>query len=356
MQKSTFVPFYIGASVACLMLASAPCLSAAEEQTTEETITKWTTPTAESVEANIVEWMVESSTTPQEATDREAAARPELDRLFTSGDRLEAVMSTVALMSTEAADTSEACRQTPLDAMQLEWLDSAEVPYWMRSNVRLYVGRALAQQQYYEQALTVLEGLKPADVYDPASLLFYRAVAEHQLVRIDEAKQSLATLLDAEQEMPERFAQIARLMRADIAKVEEDSLNHIARRMSDVERRLSLSEANEKTQEVERGILASLDKVIENLEQQAQQQQQQQQAGGQPSGTPMEDSQPTPLKGEGKVDVKEIGDGSGWGNLPPRERERVMQQIGRDFPGHYRDLMEEYLKRLATDEREESQP
>lgn len=357
MQKFSFVPHWMGASVTCLVLAAfAPSASATSDDTAEQPIVQWSTPSSEEVEARIVEWLVDSSATSEEATQREAVVRPELDRLFTAGDRLDAVLTAVALSFPDVADTLEACRTAPLEAMQLDWLDSAEVPYWMRSNVRLYVGRSLVQLHYYGQALDVLEGLKPDDVFDPASLLFYRSIAEHQLVRIEEAKRSLTTLLDAEQEMPERFAQIARLMQADIAKVEADSLDHIARRMSDVQRRLSLSEADDETQEVERGILASLDKMIDKLEQQAQQQQQQQQAGSQPSGQPMEESKPSELKGPGKVDIKDIGDGSGWGNLPPRERERVMQQIGRDFPGHYRDLMEEYLKRLATDEREESQP
>jgi hypothetical protein len=314
---------------------------------------KWTTPAAEDVEATLVEWIAKSSATPDQAARRELAIRPKLDLLFTPTDRLDAVMACLVTEMPAVAQLVEACRNSPMEATSLDWLDSADVDYWVRNNVRLYVGRALVRHHYYEQALSVMNGLAPDDVFDPASLLFYRSVAEHQLVRTDEANITLASLLDAEQEMPDRFAQVARLMRADIAKVKVDSLNHIARRMSDVERRLSLSEADEKTQEVERGILASLDKVIEQLEQQQQQQQQQQQAGSQPSGQPMDDSKIADQKGEGKVDVKDIGDGSGWGNMPPRERERVLQQIGRDFPGHYRDLMEEYLKRLATDERDE---
>ncbi|WP_442485559.1 hypothetical protein [Aeoliella sp. SH292] len=332
-------------------MSSAAATDAVENPTAEPV--KWTTPAAEDVEATLVEWIAESSATPEEASRRELAIRPKLDMLFTPTDRLDAVMACLADEMPAVAQLVEACRNSPIEATSLDWLDSADIDYWVRNNVRLYVGRALVRHHYYEQALSVMNGLAPDDVFDPASLLFYRSVAEHQLVRIDEANITLASLLDAEQEMPERFAQVARLMRADITKVKVDSLNHIARRMSDVERRLSLSEADEKTQEVERGILASLDKVIEQLEQQQQQQQQQQQAGSQPSGEPMDDSKIAEQRGEGKVDPKDIGDGSGWGNMPPRERERVLQQIGRDFPGHYRDLMEEYLKRLATDERDE---
>jgi hypothetical protein len=360
-----FLRLNTGAATAGLLLLTVLAMSPAYQSLAATTDSagspapepvKWTAPAAEEVESILVEWIAKSSATPDEASRSELAVRPKLDLLFTSGDRLDAVMACLAEELSAVAQVVEACRTSPMEATSLDWLDSADVDYWVRNNVRLYVGRALVRHHYYEQALSVLDGLAPDDVFDPASLLFYRSVAEHQLVRIDEANVTLASLLDAEQDMPERYAQVARLMRADIAKVKVDSLNHIARRMSDVERRLGLSEADDKTQEVERGILASLDKVIEQLEKQQQQQQQQQQAGSQPSGEPMDDSKMAEQKGDGKVDVKDIGDGSGWGNMPPRERERVLQQIGRDFPGHYRDLMEEYLKRLATDERDEEQP
>jgi hypothetical protein len=54
-------------------------------------------------------------------------------------------------------------------------------------------------------------------------------------------------------------------------------------------------------------------------------------------------------KGEGNVANKPIGDGSGWGDLPPRERDEALQQIGKEFPAHYRDMIEQYFRKLATD-------
>jgi hypothetical protein len=52
-------------------------------------------------------------------------------------------------------------------------------------------------------------------------------------------------------------------------------------------------------------------------------------------------------RGPGEVTKKKIGSGSGWGDLPPRDREEAMQEIGRDFPSHYRDAIEQYFRRLA---------
>ncbi|MCH1495464.1 MAG: hypothetical protein L7U72_09550, partial [Rubripirellula sp.] len=89
-----------------------------------------------------------------------------------------------------------------------------------------------------------------------------------------------------------------------------------------------------------------------------QQQQQQQQAssgqgggsqGGQ--GSPMQDSQIAGGGGNGDVDRKKIKDKDGWGNLPPAERQEAIQQISRDLPTHYREAIEAYFRKLATDRR-----
>ncbi len=357
MQFSQCVPSALlhGIAVAVLIPGMSALGNAKPNPSTPSAV--WSAPSAVTVENAILEWLVQSADTERQAQVREVAVRPALEGLYGDADRLDQVVKALAVGSPAIARVVSACNESPLEVGSLDWLDSEEIPYWMRANVRLYVGRELVRVQYYEQALDTLTGIGVTDVFDPAGLLFYRAVAEHQLVRVDEANETLALLLDAEQPLPERFVQVARLMKADIANVKTDSLDHIARRMSDVHRRLDLGEANQKAQEVERGILASLDKMINKLEEQRKQQQQQQQAsGGSPSNQPMEDSRIAEQKGEGKVDIKDIGDQAGWGDLSPRERERVLQQIGREFPGHYRDLMEEYLKRLATDEREEQEP
>jgi hypothetical protein len=55
------------------------------------------------------------------------------------------------------------------------------------------------------------------------------------------------------------------------------------------------------------------------------------------------------LKGAGDVDPNNLGKRDGWGNLPPKERQEVLQQIGRELPAHFRETIEEYFKRLAQD-------
>lgn len=54
-------------------------------------------------------------------------------------------------------------------------------------------------------------------------------------------------------------------------------------------------------------------------------------------------------KGPGEVAKKPIGNQRGWGDLPPRQRQEALQQIGKDFPAHYRDMIEQYFRKLASE-------
>jgi hypothetical protein len=121
--------------------------------------------------------------------------------------------------------------------------------------------------------------------------------------------------------------------------------------MRDIRRRLEYGRAGAKVQKIEQGVLNSLDKKNEDLEQQQQQQQQAAAAGGSPqSSRPMQDSMPAELKAPMQVDRRDIGHQSGWGDLPKKEREQAMQEIGREFPAHYHDLIEQYFRELANEQ------
>ena len=142
-------------------------------------------------------------------------------------------------------------------------------------------------------------------------------------------------------------------MEADIKPLETDSLDEVARLMEDIQRRLQLARAGKRVRKQEDDVVAKLDKMIEELEKQQQQQQQQQQsggAGGSQSNKPAEDSMP--LGGRGNVDQKKIGDRAGWGDLPPKQREEALQQISKDLPAHFREVIEEYFRKLANESRE----
>jgi len=187
--------------------------------------------------------------------------------------------------------------------------------------------------------------IEPDDVIDPAMLLFCQSVVYHRLLYKDEALAALELLTTGVRDVPRRYEAVATLMREDLRDLKDESLDHIARRMEDIRRRLDLGHAGPKVRSVEDGVIASLDKLIEQIE---QQQQQQSSAGAAtPTGQPAEDSRILGGSGPGDVADKRLGPPGGWGDLPPKQREETLQSIGRQFPAHYRDVIEQYFRKLA---------
>ncbi len=265
-------------------------------------------------------------------------------------DRLAVCLAEVDDRVAQLVDFCAATKR-PVTLPDFSWLANSETPPLVRFNMRLYYARWLAQNGYFDEALSWTEGVSPADVVAPESLLFYRAVANHQLVEADNADAAVAQLLQRSDDLPVRYRKLADLMQQDLAGLEDDSLDHIARRMADVRRRLDLGRAGKTVQVVESGVVESLDKMIKDLEDQAQKQQSQaSSSGGAPSGTPMQDSRLAELKAPGKVDQRDIGHGADWGDMPDKEREQALQDVGREFPSHYREVIEEYFRRLAAEE------
>jgi hypothetical protein len=274
------------------------------------------------------------------------------DRPGRDADLLERLARCLAKVDDRVATLAAHCAQSEPNVVlpDFGWLADSQLPELVRHNMRLYYARWLVQNDYDDEALAWTDGLSPADVVAPEALLFYRAVAEHRLVRADRADSMVAVLLERPDDLPLRYQKLAMLMQQDLAGLEDESLDHIARRMSDVRRRLELGRAGKNVQGVEQGVIDSLDKLIKKLEEQAQQQAQAgAAAGGQPSGSPMQDSRLAELKGPGKVEPRDVGQGADWGNLPDKDRERALQEIGRDFPSHYREVIEEYFRRLAAE-------
>ena len=122
-------------------------------------------------------------------------------------------------------------------------------------------------------------------------LLFYQSVVYHKLLERDSGLKTLDQLLQGPESSPRRYRTVAKMMREDLKDLEDDSLDHIARRMDDIRRRLDLGRAGPKVRKVEDGVIESLDKLIKKIEDEQQQQQQQQQAGNKlQSSKPAQDS------------------------------------------------------------------
>ncbi len=268
-----------------------------------------------------------------------------------SAEPLDAVVAVIRRADPRAAAVDAAAT----DPAATVWLDGSDIDSFERDTLRLWLARELVRRDRFDEALPLLAGLDLATSVDPATLLFHRAACQHWLLDAEAAVDSIDQLLERAGAIPVRYERVARLLRADIAGLEEGSLDHIARRMRDITRRLDLGRAGPATRQVQDSVVASLDRLIKELEDQQQQGASGSAgAGGGAAGgqggaaAPMDDSRLAGGQGKGEVQARDVGSGDGWGNLPPHAREAALQQIGREFPPHYREAIELYFKRLAA--------
>ena len=318
----------------------------------------WTIPTPAEIEARGARWLEAlAATTPAESLARGRAAwsRPR----DATADALDRIVETAAAIDGRVADLNRVVTGRGHLAGPPEWLRDGTLPTFARESLALWAGRELVRHDRFDEALPFLADLDPGTAVDPATLLFCRAACQHWLLDSAAALETLDTLLERQGQIPLRYERLARMLRADAAALDTGSLDHIARRMRDVTRRLDLGGAGPATRKVQDGVVESLDKLIESLEKQ------QEQSAGAGAGAggggggrqdgqarPMDESRLADGKGRGDVQKREIPAGDAWGSLPPHRREESLQQIGREFPPHYREAIEQYFKRLATGEKE----
>lgn len=84
-------------------------------------------------------------------------------------------------------------------------------------------------------------------------------------------------------------------------------------------------------------------------EQQQQQQQSQKQPQPKSAQTASEEAQPGPPKTEAEMRAAMAAAGATWGNLPPHLRDALRQGKSDQFSSLYKQLTEEYYKRLAEE-------
>jgi hypothetical protein len=311
----------------------------------------WTAPTAGEVKADLLVWL-RSHEVAEETKLQIETLWPEEALPQPGADLLEHVAITIAVLDKRAEPLIGLCRGNAPVFLPAppEMLFDENLHDFPRNNLRLYYGRWLAQHSFYDEGMEMLEGLLPGDVVDPASLLFYQSVSYHRLLKKDECLKVVERLLENESSLPQRYLTVARLMESDIKPLKTDSLDEISRMMDDIRRRLHLGRAGTRVRDEEEDVIAKLDKMIEEMEKKQKQQQSSGNSGGnlQPSN-PAQDSQALGGKGPGDVDPKRLQNKSSWGNLPPKERQEALQQISKDLPAHFRDVIEEYFRKLARD-------
>ncbi len=344
------------AALTALLLAALMGISRGDDLATAS----WDWPTVDFIRQELDDWLVNQPLSQE--------SRPQIQRIWdayetqsqkgTNADRLfNAVVDVVAIALPNTEPLIQRARQAQLAAsIEVEQIPWGDLPPVVADNLRLLFGKSLALSQLYDDAQVVLAPAQLNRVADPAALLFYQAVVHYRLREKDAGLDLLRRLREREAELPDRYASLTQLMQVDLQQLKDDSLDEVARIMDSIQVRLGHGHAGTRVRKEEQDVVDKLDKMIDQLEQQLAQMQAAQSGslGGLNSNSPAPDSVlPGGAQGQGDVDAKKLSDNADWGNLPPKEREEAIQQLGKEFPSHYRDIIEEYFRKLAQDNQRE---
>lgn len=278
---------------------------------------------------------------------------------------LDRTLATLELGSPEAkkvlADARNADRDAPKAVPAI--LKDEKQDKFFRANLALGFSRSLTNARVYEESLEAISLVKPEDTVEPGTALFHKAVAEHALIKKDDAMRSIVRLLDDVSDAPDRYKMLATIMFIDMGnwKRDEKDLANIKRLMDNSERRLTQARGGKVTQEIQKKIVFRLDELIKEKEQQAK--------GGQCNGgscpnggecnnpgagskNPSKNAPDSTImggSGEGKVDEKKLKEfAEKWGTMPEKDRARAIVEITKDLPARYRVVIEEYFKSLSS--------
>ena len=126
-----------------------------------------------------------------------------------------------------------------------------------------------------------------------------------------------------------------------------DPLGDLALDMEQVVIDLSGMTTGEPVQDAQKQIVTKLDKLIEELEKESEQMR-----GGTSNANPTRPMNDSMIKG-GPGGIGDLHaarkNGKQWAELPPHERERIVQSMTEGFPAHYQKILERYYKRLAEE-------
>jgi hypothetical protein len=313
----------------------------------------WDIPLGDAVRENFLEWLASQAI--DDSLKDQIQQRWSATEQLRPDQVLQQLVESLAAVDARVKELDELCRH-PRPAYELPEItvvNDPGLPSWITANLRLFYGTWLANQQLFDETSQQLSELSPADVVDPASLLFYQSVAAHRRLEKDRCLTTLVKLLENEDRLPQRYRVVARLMQADLEPLRPDSLDEISRLMDSIQVRLGHGRAGKQVRTEEGDVIAKLDKLIKKLEDQANAMGAGSSGGGSNApAAPMEDSMPGGGTGPGNVDPKQLGSRTDWGNLPPKQREEALQQLGKDLPSHYRDVIEEYFRKLARDQKQ----
>ncbi len=191
--------------------------------------------------------------------------------------------------------------------------------------------------------------------YFASEIEFLRGFCLLADLQYDAAEEVLTRFLTEHADAPVRLAIAAKQMLVELANREPEQMGEVADLMDYSGRRLKSADGGEVVQTRQQRIIDLLDRLIKE----AEEQEKNSCKGGGASGSsgrsgrspsnPMQDSRLPggASSGESLRAGRRANPGEVWGNMPPGERERILQALRESFPSRYRQLVEQYYEELA---------
>jgi hypothetical protein len=341
------------------------------------------TPGEAGIKAKAAAWL-------QEVGKNDAATLQQFEAIWKQKERtvVDRLGETFALANPAAAKLLAEARD-PLcipSARVPAILTDANQSVFFRANLGLAYARILSSRLAYDEGLDVLKLAKPEQTAEPAAYLFHRAVFEHSLLLKEESEKTINRLLTDALDAPKRYKDVSVLILADMQNWQDKDLGAVARMMRQVEQRPELAKAGNKTQGIQKDIIARLDELIQDLENQAGSGsgsgsgapgqgdgEGQGQGDGQGQGQGNQEGDPNgnmnPMKGakDSKIPSAPPGDGrvdqatikrltENWGSMPARDRDRELQRITQGMSPSHRQAIENYFRNIALEQRQPQSP
>ncbi len=230
--------------------------------------------------------------------------------------------------------------------------DKAKDPY-VKLHALYHLGRTFLEGDDPEGAAETLSrffALKSSISPLEAEASFFYGIALSRIPSREEAVNVLHSFLQGFPWAPERYRAVAFQVLKELEAPQADPLEGVADLMKAVERKLKKGNPGEKTVQQEKQILDKLDELLEKMKRKKKKKNSPGSSGGSPQSpsNPARDSTPhgSP-KGLGSLRRGARGLADRWGKLPPKEREKVLQELKKRFPPRYRALLEAYFRKLS---------
>lgn len=201
----------------------------------------------------------------------------------------------------------------------------------------------------HDAVVLILKDFHPKNEQELQKYLYMKGVSNYFVNNHKVSKANLLDLLNLN-DVSLRYQTIAWLILQEMKS--NDDLSKIAKQMKRVEHRLSNHKGDLVTQNLQKKIIEDLDKLIKEEEDKLSSKNDTQQSGSSKNESPQKDSQIENTSGPGNVTDKQLkGIAQQWGKLPEKDRAKAMQDLAKELPSRYRELTENYFRRISVYEK-----